>query len=491
MNNTYLAITIGPIYKTILQARKTREIWIASYLFSLIMKDIVSELMDKGNIILPAIPDEENGSLMGAGVYPDRLIMTLNDNPLDIALFQDKLFSKLNFTTGINRQYLENFVQIYHVLITQDELEKFILKDKKGKTVNSFIHKLNHLLDIQELKAKYNPTPEAFFKDLFDDQIRKKFYETAFKSKKKRFPSILEISAKNSELSEEKLELLYKDDPDLTEQMQIEDIILNLPKHEKYIAILNADGDNMGKVVSAISGDASQVSSFSKKLTDFSQKAAGLIVGYGGTIIYIGGDDILCFAPIVNKESNIFNLIKDLNDKFKEVFSDELYKKNDVSLSYGLSLTYYKYPLNEALDLSKKLLFENAKNTPGKNCTVFQLLQHSGQYRETVLNFGEGKSFDSFLTMLNSFSKKEQLLQSLTHKLVEDKEMFLSISGSIDRINGYFENHFSHNDKEEQVHNFITAVKNNLISAFGNFRETPELALQQMNTICRILKFMS
>jgi len=491
MNNTYLAITIGPIYKTILQARKTREIWIASYLFSLIMKEIVSELMDKGHIILPAIPDEENDNLMGAGIYPDRLIMTLNNNPLDFGLFLEKLYSKLNKTSGINRQYLENYLQIYHVLITQDELEKFTLKDKEGNTVNSFIHKLNHLLDIQELKAKFNPTPEAFFKDLFDDQIRKKFYETAFKNKKKRFPSILEMSAKNSELSEETLELLYQDDPDSTEQMQIEEIIHKLPKHEKYIAILSADGDNMGKVVTAISEDANQVSSFSKKLAEYSQKAAGLIISYGGTIIYIGGDDILCFAPIVNKGSNIFKLIKGLNDKFHEVFYDEIYKKNNVSLSYGLSLTYFKYPLNEALDLSKKLLFDNAKNIPGKNCIAFQLLQHSGQYRETILNFGDRNSFDSFLTMLNSFSQKEQLLQSLTHKLVEDKEMFLSMAGSIERINGYFENHFSHNDKEEQVHNFIIAVRNNLITAFGNFRETPELALQQMNTICRILKFMS
>ena len=52
--NNYLAITIGPIYKTIQQARSTREIWAASFVFSLMMKEILKQLSqhDKVEIIL-------------------------------------------------------------------------------------------------------------------------------------------------------------------------------------------------------------------------------------------------------------------------------------------------------------------------------------------------------------------------------------------------------------------------------------------------------
>lgn len=473
-----------------LQARKTREIWISSYLFSMVMKEIVRGLENNGTIILPAIPDENNESLLGAGIFPDRLIMTLKDDSFEIEAFKEELYNSLNKLTGINVKYLNDYLQFYHIEITQNELEKISLTDIEGKEVTSFIHKINHLLNIQELKAKYNPKPETFLNELFDDQIRKNFYFTAFKSKKKRFPSILEISAKNSNLTEEQLELLYKDDLNREEETEIESIIKNLPKHEKYIGILSADGDNMSKIISAIGGDINQVSNFSKKLAEFSQKAARVITDYGGVVVYIGGDDLLCFAPILNRNKNIFKLIEVLNNEFHQVFAEEIYKNNKVSLSYGLSITYFKYPLNEALDLSKKLL-EVAKEFEKKNCLAFQLLQHSGQYRETILNFEKDGSFDSFLTMLNSFNNKDQLLQSLIHKLMEDKDMFLAIADDIERINGYFENHFSSNDKEAQVHDFISAVKSNLIASFKNFKTKPELALQQMNTICRILKFMN
>ncbi len=39
----YIALTIGPIYKTLSSAKKTRELWGGSYIFSYIMKQIISE----------------------------------------------------------------------------------------------------------------------------------------------------------------------------------------------------------------------------------------------------------------------------------------------------------------------------------------------------------------------------------------------------------------------------------------------------------------
>ncbi len=495
ITTTYLAITIGPIYKTLLQARKEREIWIASYFFSLIMEEIVSELKSKGNIIIPATPDKSL-TPPGAGIYPDRLIMTLNNDSFEAEKFLDSLFEKLSGRTGMNVEYLKNYLQIYHILISQEQLDKFSLKDKDGKEVISFIHKLNHLLNIQELKAKYNPTPEAFFNDLFKIDTLRKLYKKAYPDEPKRhFPSILEISAKDSKFPQDVLDLLYMDDEELKSEeltLKNEKIQMLTEKHkkQKYIAIINADGDNMGEVISELKNSDQDVNDFSQKLAQFSQEAAKIITNYGGEVIYIGGDDILCMAPIVHNGSNVFQLIKDLNINFHQVFSDEIYTKNAVSLSYGLSLTYYKYPLNEALELSRDLL-KKAKKIKDKNCMVFQLLQHSGQYRETILKFEKGNSFDSFLKMLNDFSNKENLLQSLTHKFVDDKEMFLAIAGKKERIEGYFNTHFSPNEKGEDVKEFIKAVKENLVSTFDNFKGKHEEAIQQMNTICRILKFLS
>ena len=54
---TYLAITIGPIYATIQQARRTRELWAASYVFSLLMRELLEVLKDEkiGELLAPVV----------------------------------------------------------------------------------------------------------------------------------------------------------------------------------------------------------------------------------------------------------------------------------------------------------------------------------------------------------------------------------------------------------------------------------------------------
>jgi hypothetical protein len=55
---SYTALTIGPIYKTLKNAKKTREIWGASYFFSFVIKEIVKELVGKVTFITPYVKDE-------------------------------------------------------------------------------------------------------------------------------------------------------------------------------------------------------------------------------------------------------------------------------------------------------------------------------------------------------------------------------------------------------------------------------------------------
>jgi len=48
---TYIALTIGPIYKTLSSAKKTRELWGGSYLFSYIMKQIILEFKEREFVV--------------------------------------------------------------------------------------------------------------------------------------------------------------------------------------------------------------------------------------------------------------------------------------------------------------------------------------------------------------------------------------------------------------------------------------------------------
>jgi CRISPR-associated protein Cmr2 len=77
-NNTYLALTIGPIYKTLQKAKNTQSLWGGSYLFSYLMQQICLRLKEKyaNDFVIPYIKDDRIFKPhKGAGLFPDRLII--------------------------------------------------------------------------------------------------------------------------------------------------------------------------------------------------------------------------------------------------------------------------------------------------------------------------------------------------------------------------------------------------------------------------------
>ena len=50
MPKYYTALTIGPIYKTLANARHTRELWAGSYTFSYLMKQILRKILEDTEI---------------------------------------------------------------------------------------------------------------------------------------------------------------------------------------------------------------------------------------------------------------------------------------------------------------------------------------------------------------------------------------------------------------------------------------------------------
>lgn len=501
MTTIFTAITIGPIYKTMQQAKRTREAWQASYFFSYLMKCIRDEAEKIGTIILPEAPNADN-NFYGAGIYPDRLIMK-SESVFDVEKeVIDKAFQQLSADLNINKALLKDYLNIHFVQTTSDDLNIFGLLNDEGQPIDSYIHKLNYLLNVKELNQNYTSTDVQFFKDLFDDKSRDKFYKIAFDNIKHKFNSILDITAQNNTEVRAKVEAEEAEDKDsvLLKDEKVENV---LNKTEKYLAILQADGDNFGKVISAISSDEQKVTKFSKDLVSFSENASKIIHDFGGTIIYIGGDDILAFCPLINHEKNIFEVIKELNTQFHNIFNDSIYTQYNVSMSYGLSISYYKYPLNEAMEIAHDLLMNKAKKEPLKNCIAFQILQSSGSSRATILNFEKDKNYDAFLKMFADINEKDQLLQSLTYQLIED-EALLKACLKEKRIDGYFENHYNPKDKNISVKNFIEAMKANLKTSYAIYEATNNAllkaqkvpiedieykTLQQMNTVAKTINF--
>ena len=123
------------------------------------------------------------------------------------------------------------------------------------------------------------------------------------------FESILEISASelNINIQQKALEVITANEKNKGEKYSdqiwdAEEIILNdnkaqLRPYHKYIAIIKSDGDSMGETIKSMGAYNIPITQLSKALLSFNIESINEIVAYGGKPIFIGGDDLLCFAP--------------------------------------------------------------------------------------------------------------------------------------------------------------------------------------------------
>jgi len=552
---TYLAFTLGPIYKTLLKARKTRELWISSYLFSYLMRLLLTEVETKrvGRILLPDISYiNDYESFHGAGFFNDRCIIELHDgksfNNDDYKSLRNNIIHELSkIFTGDQKQIekdLTEYLQIYGVLksLDLDELEKE--EDEKKRSV---VFILNKMMDDMERQTVYQPTASDVVDTLFDNVTE--FYSLGFdpgelRSFKKvirngnksidilSFPSVVEIATKQLRIkqpkydnvvdelltegiplliSEKKDELIDTNDTKIIEKLR-KSFSTDFKTAHKYICVVNADGDSMGKCSGEIGNDWDKLDLFSKNLSAFARKSADIIHEYGGHPVYIGGDDLFFLAPVISTvnetDQSIFDLIKRLDLCFRGIWDNNKIKDVDVqtSMSYGISITYYKYPLAEAISLSHELLGD-AKKVPGKNAIATQVMHHSGQYSKTVFEKRAGGSFEEFLALLKDFPTKDTFISSVHDRIRSDRTLIetIGIDDPID-FSGYFNNEYDiANIRDHVKKNFIE----NSIKIFESMFETQtkiwlgkepdeekrkakikEEAMSQLDTIYRLLNFL-
>ncbi len=223
----------------------------------------------------------------------------------------------------------------------------------------------------------------------------------------------------------------------------------------KYYAILQMDGDNMGKwlkgefnpkikdtihskvidtLISYSEGkDIDELKkllcsehpvspsihqAFSRRLSKFALEEVRKIVEdyHYGKLIYAGGDDLLAFLPIEEVLSCAFNLQK----TFKEVLSPK------ASMSAGIVIVHHKYPLYLALKEVRNAE-KMAKETFKKDAFCIRVISHSGEIRDT------GGKWDliNFINDLICKFKNEQIPSGFAkefseiyeNEMIENKEL--------------------------------------------------------------------
>lgn len=458
---TYIAITIGPIYKTFNEAKKTRAVWAASYFFSWFMRSVIEQSITAGlNILLPFSSQIYKGAY-GAGLYTDRAYFIKDERTTkqSIQSIINAIFLQIEQKTNkaITITFLHQYINLHIV-------EKEITDEEQP--VNA-LQVLNNLLDIAELNQNApfdidkNPLQQYF---LLNTSGVSFLAQDAFgKSEKLRhFRSIPEISTtalKRLDNSNVYQDCVNKDlrynEVQLFDELRSAGFTL-MPYH-KYYAVLYADGDNIGKLLADISRLGKNLQDFSGKLFEFGMLAEKEIAEYGGNGIYVGGEDILAFLPVACVDEggepalNFFmKLIKRLDARFNETVVQFAVDNGLTvpSLSYGISIAYIKYPLKESMDTAHSML-ETAKKRNAKNAAGIVFQKHSGQSTQCVIEKSNANSWQ----LINAFTEKYikltnaeavGILSSVIHRFNDD--LFFSLfyeSAKKGRLTAFIENFFN------------------------------------------------
>jgi len=517
----YIGITIGPISDTLMKAKHTRELWGASFLFSDTIKQLLILIKNKykEQIILPYSDNSiqnANPINYGAGLYPDRIILKSEDDEcfdecnqfieqIKLSLIEKLKTNSNNFNDQAIQKFIDNYFKIYAIEI---EVEKDDTSNDDTNITNP-IFAVNNALDSVELKSNilrknekepkvgadgkvrlFNPleyfldriNSTKFKSDNYsnEDVGRYKHIHTADNDNNKNFPTVAEISTLpiQSQVSTINWNNLRENDNEsiidkLKAALKANDQRNLFKFRHKYYCIVQADGDNISKIIRKLKDDEER-KEFSKTIFEFSRKAAERLSDYGAKPIYVGGDDMLFLCPIISIENenpiSLFDLITSIDEIFDNAFDSlvEKYKLTQKpSVSYGIAVHYVKYPLYEALEKARQMLFGKAKTVFGKNknAIALYLQKHSGQYFQLMLSKDKNsnKSFHTIKTLINQQLEKPQMLNTMIYKIREAEVLLqsaLTDATAPNRLDGFFENFFNEPiHKKEKSKQYIQNIK--------------------------------
>jgi CRISPR-associated protein Cmr2 len=545
MPKTYIGLTIGPIYSTFSRARHTREFWAVSYSFSLLAKFLMEEIHAQMNVPnedfkLPSKVELDKAfkENEGIGLYPDQIIFIAPEKSWELVpSVIDKSYKRLademlkvpdlGFPSDALAALLKETLRVYAV-------KKDVESDKNP------ILELSNELNSAELNGKIAITDTGekamgvFFESVNrvskDDPNKKKgnsFLRERFSWQKDvtgqvRIPSIIEIST--VELAEKQqaaykslvVDNIFDDD---NEKDSDGDFIRELKRYfdnrdennpvksfksyHKYICILKADGDKIGKTLRNLKSDE-EGDQFSAKLINWGKESLGLLKEYGALPIYIGGDDLLCFAPVANGDQTIFDLILKIRMKFLE----QSFPRNYATLSFGLTISYYKHPMAEAM-LQVDELLKEAKKIGGGDTAAVRLLKHSGSEFKLLMKMSDGELMQKhFAPICKSMVADSSFLNSVMYQIRENEETYKEIYGDGARIWNFICNNFdeamrlkSNPDKPNAKGRYLAAVRELMIDSFKKHGLATEgdptkgeqkglIAIKEIYSLLRLARFI-
>ena len=394
------------------------------------------------------------------------------------------------------RKYLENYLSISSITV---ELSSDC----------SILEQLNKYLDTQELFNKASSHTDEDYMELFIEASKNSFLEDYSKentsssgsnkdlkessTKKRAFPSTSEIAVSGWEQNPPKDANGEVDYSKLTSKTGFRNCY-------KYLAVIRADGDGFGTYIKNLYvNKENELTRFTKSFFEFSVEVANELIQKTKAIpVYIGGDDLFLFAPVLegNVEKDVFNLIKEIDDLFIQKDIGE-----GLSMSYGVSIFYYKSPMSEAIDIADSMLRkakeEKEEKEKKKDAVAISIQKHSGQKIEFLLPCKHSTDkckqetglYKKATELIRAFKEDDSMLNSLIYWIEDMYETIFTDEVTLyqERINAVFDNFFDEEiHKENEV--FFDLLKK-FIHSMHHSEDTPRKLKDKKKLLHGILRY--
>ncbi len=533
-NKVYTAITIGPIGKTLAKARSVKSFWTASYLFSWIMRELLKKLPEENFEVLSPhrdgkdVPEETSKKV---GLFPDRLFAKGELEEEKLQEIKGKIFIEL--AEKFKNAFQDEKDDIARKIDTEsDQKRKRELEEIKSRYSNaaskgedirkylenylsissitvelssdcSILEQLNKYLDTQELFNKASTQTEEDYMEMFIEAPNNPFLKAY--SQDRAFPSTSEIAVSGWEQNPPKDANGEVDYSKLTSKTGFRNCY-------KYLAVIKADGDGFGTYIKELKVDEekeikengekeNELTRFTKSFFEFSVEVANELIQKTKAIpVYIGGDDLFLFAPVLegNVEKDVFNLIKEIDDLFIQKEIGE-----GLSMSYGVSIFYYKSPMSEAIDIADSMLRkakeekEEKEKEKKKDTVAISIQKHSGQKIEFLLPCKHSTDkckqetglYKKATELIRAFKEDDSMLNSLIYWIEDMYETIFTDEVTLyqERINAVFDNFFDEEiHKENEV--FFDLLKK-FIHSMHHSEDTPRKLKDKKKLLHGILRY--
>lgn len=443
----YIAYTIGPIYDTILDSlndeQKTKRLQAGSAFFSNFMRELLIAIKDDFTVLVPHIGGDALSKGGNMGVFHDRFIAISQESEEKtreifaqrLKEVQDLIAKEIGDVSLA--AYFDEVMQ-NHLVVAANEALKAVDKN--------VIFALNKLLDAQELQRRFS-----------------------LKTLKEEKHPILCYQQKHIETSRVKtIEAISKE--------------IGMP----YYAVVTADGDKMGqKIKTLATDDVAGIRPLSEALYSFftaKEKGGDLYdlttERHGGILIYAGGDDILALLPVKKEDNTVLDYIQTLDKRFKKHVGD------DVSLSFGVNIAYYKYPLRDAVNEAFDLLDDAKSHAP--NSVSVKLTKHSGQWFEMTQTLSSD-AYTKWYTLVEGVLNETLALPHAFHHSVERYRAAICkiYKDKLGSVAALFDMVFADERKQEEKEGIEKAGE-----LFDAFRPKDDAAFDALFSALAIIKFL-